>query len=124
MAVRVPTTPPPVQIQETSGATYQPDPGNLFSTVEVRRVQVGVVIVEHPDGWTDAQLSAAVGRRGGDIASRADFWSAAPETELVEVARGMAEMEDGEDMVEPFLLTPEDLTAPAPVPVVTPPAAE
>lgn len=118
MATLVDPTPPPAPIIERE-KVYQPDAGMEFSTVEIRQVRTAAVIIEHPVGWSDEDVSTAATKRAGDLANRADWWDAETTTELVEVARGMAEMEDGEDMSEPFGLTDADLVPTPRVPVVS-----
>ena len=84
----------------------------MISTVKIKRATTAEVVVEHPDEWSDDQVSAAVKNRAIDVAAGASMWSGDSRTEIAgtEVGTDFRDgMDDDSFKPEPVQLTAEDL---------------
>lgn len=94
-------------VDGTPPGKAEPDDGNAISTVRVTRTEDAYVIVEHPEGWTEAEVTDALHARLLDFAPKIQWWGAASRTKLRAVALGTNEPDD--PMMDPFELQPEDI---------------
>lgn len=106
----------PATPEKVEPLVWGPSEGMTISTVRVQQLRDAFVAIEHPEGWTAEQLSAALARRSGDIASGTCWYDAAATTSVVEAVMGVNKPD--EEYREPLGLTEADLSPAAPVAVV------
>lgn len=87
----------------------------MISTVTVQRMMSCDCLVEHPEGWTEEQVRAALTARAMDFGARVQMWDAESKTTLGAIALGednVSEEPDEEGAVpyqpDPFELTDDD----------------
>lgn len=95
--------PRPAPVDGQPPAKAEPDDGNAISTVRVIRTEDAYVTVEHPEGWTEAEVRAALDERKMDFGQKVQFYNADQHTRIKAIAVGENEPDD--PMMDPFPLT-------------------
>lgn len=89
-AVAAPKPPPAPE----GPVVYEPDEGMAISTVKVTRTQDAYVAVEHPEGWGEAEVLAAIDGVVMDFAPKVTWWDADSTSSIDGVAVGENEPDD------------------------------
>lgn len=119
MAVEIPAPAPPPKPE--GPVHWAPSPGMAISTLRVSRSQDAFVAVEHPEGWGEAEVLAAVNARLLDLGKKIDWWDADSTSAVEGVTLG--ENDPDNPHCEPFALgEPEASDEPSdePAPEMTP----
>lgn len=86
----------------------KPAKGNVLSNIRVQRTFDVYIAVEHPKGWGEDDLKAAIEKRAMDFGAALNVWSSSPaHTSLTEVY--LDEFDPDDRYAKPFELTAEDL---------------
>lgn len=100
MAKAVPA-PEPAPVPE-GPVVYEPDEGMAISTVKVTRTSDAYIAVEHPAGWSEEDVMAALDKRKMDFADKIGWWNADTTTDIETLVLGENDPDDPHR--EPFLL--------------------